>query len=105
MSPDGGGEGGGSLMNLILPFGFVIAIMYFLVIRPQSKKQKEHQEFLNKLKSGDKVVTQGGLMGRVTGVRDDYITVEISDRVRVKLLRSAIATIQGEADSSDSTKK
>jgi preprotein translocase subunit YajC len=92
-------------MNLILPFALVIGIMYFLVIRPQSKKQKEHQEFLNKLKSGDKVVTQGGMLGRVTGVSDAYVTVEISDRVRVKLLRSAVATKQAEAESDDTPKK
>lgn len=106
MAPSGGGgEGGGSLLNLALPFGFVIVIMYFLVIRPQSKKQKEHQAFLNQLKSGDKVVTQGGMLGRVTGVNDDTITIEISDRVRVKMQRSAIVGAQGDPATSDTTKK
>ena len=108
MPTDGGGEGGGGLLNLILPFGFIIAIMYFLVIRPQNKKQKEHQDLLNRLAKGDKVVTQGGILGRVSGVseKDGTITLEISDRVRIKVLRSSIVSKQddGSGEAKDDKK-
>jgi len=103
LTPDAGGEGGGGIISLIVPFALVFGIMYFLVIRPQSKKQKEQESFLTSLKTGDQVVTQGGLFGKVTGVRDNVITLEISDRVRVKVLRSMILSRQESAPSEGSS--
>lgn len=114
LTPDAGnGEGGGGILSLIIPFALVFGIMYFLVIRPQAKKQKEQESFLTSLKTGDQVITQGGLFGKVTGVRDNVITVEISDRVRVKVLRSmilsrqetALADASGESSSDDKDSK
>jgi preprotein translocase subunit YajC len=69
----------------------MILIFYFLIIRPQSKRSKEHQAFLNGLKKGDDVVTAGGLLGRIVGVSDQVVTLEVGDKLRVRVLRSQIS--------------
>ena len=69
----------------------LIAIFYFLLIRPQQKKAKEHQAMLKAIKKGDTVVTSGGLIGTVCGVADRFLTIEISEKVRVRVLRSHVA--------------
>jgi preprotein translocase subunit YajC len=71
---------------LILIFG----VFYLLVIRPQQKKSKVHQQMINELKAGDVVVTQGGIIGKITGVRDPEVVVEVSQGVRIRMLRTAI---------------
>ena len=86
----GGGGAGGSWWNLLLMVGIIFGIMYFLVIRPQNKQRAEREKFLSALKVGDKVVTGGGILGKLTGVQADTVTVEISDRVRVKVMRSQV---------------
>lgn len=80
-----------SLVPLILIFG----IMYFLLIRPQQKKLKEHQMMVQALRRGDQVITQGGIMGKVTKVKDDSneVEVEIASGVNVRVVRSTIATV------------
>ncbi|UCD86654.1 MAG: preprotein translocase subunit YajC [Desulfobacterales bacterium] len=88
----GGGASGqsggfGALVPLILMF----AIFYFLLIRPQQKKQKEHRQMLSRIKKGDRVITSGGLYGRITGITDTIVTLEISEKVRVKVGRANIA--------------
>ncbi|NOZ88252.1 MAG: preprotein translocase subunit YajC [Deltaproteobacteria bacterium] len=75
----------------IWPFVLIIVIFYFLLIRPQQKKAKEHQSMLSSVQKGDYVMTTGGLFGRVTGMTEQVVTVEISDRVRVKVAKSYIA--------------
>jgi preprotein translocase subunit YajC len=100
----GGGEAGqsggfGALVPLILMF----AIFYFLLIRPQQKKQKLHREMISGLKKGDRVVTSGGLHGRVTGLTDTVVTLEISEKVRVKVARANIGN-RLQTDSPDSKK-
>ncbi|RJQ68771.1 MAG: preprotein translocase subunit YajC [Desulfobacteraceae bacterium] len=88
----GGGEGvGGFLSTPLLPIILMLAIMWFLLIRPQQKKQKEHREMINNLKKGDMIITSGGLFGRITGVTDAALTVEIADKVRVKVSRAHVA--------------
>lgn len=83
-------EGIASLVPLILIF----AIMYFLLIRPQQKKLKEHQEMVKALRRGDQVVTQGGLIGKVTKVKDDNeLEVEIASGVAVRVVRSTITQV------------
>jgi preprotein translocase subunit YajC len=80
----------GQLVPLILIFG----IMYFLLIRPQQKKAKEHQAMVTSLRRGDQVVTQGGLIGKVSKVKDDNeIEVEVSDGVKVRVVQSTIAQV------------
>ena len=72
----------------------IFGAFYFLLIRPQQKRQKEHQTMLDAIKRGDNIVTNGGLIGKVTGVTDENLTVEIAQDVKVKVLRSAIASIK-----------
>lgn len=83
-------EGFAQFVPLILIFG----IMYFLLIRPQQKKLKEHQAMVAALRRGDQVVTQGGIVGKVVKVRDDgELDVEIADGVKVRVIQSTIATV------------
>lgn len=83
----------GSLAG-IAPFVLIFGIMYFLMIRPQQRRAKEHRAMVQQLKAGDKVVTSGGFLGTVTQVTDENeIKVEIADGVRVRMLRSAISEV------------
>jgi len=79
-----------SAFGAFIPLLLVFMIMYFLMIRPQQKKAKEHREMIQNLKKGDKIVTGGGIHGRVTGMDDTTLTVEIADKVRVKVNRGNI---------------
>ncbi|MDJ0839899.1 MAG: preprotein translocase subunit YajC [Acidobacteriota bacterium] len=79
--------------SMILPVG-VIAIFYFLVIRPQMKQQKEHQSLVNALKKGDKVVTNGGIWGEVDEVDAQTIRLKVHDKMKIRLSRSAISGMQ-----------
>ena len=77
-----------------IPLILIFAIMYFLLIRPQQKKVKEHQAMVNALRRGDQVVTQGGVIGKVVKVKEDgEIEVEIADGVKVRVVQSTIATV------------
>ena len=71
----------------------VFAIMYFLMIRPQMKRAKEHRDLVSKLAKGDEVITNGGIAGRIDELGDNFITVEIAEGVRVKLQRAAIVAV------------
>ena len=86
-APQGGGLGM-MLMPLIL-----IAVMYFLMIRPQMKRAKEHRSMLEALNRGDEVITNGGLAGVVTDIGDNFVTVEIADNVRVRVQKGAIGNV------------
>ena len=72
----------------------IVGIFYFLMIRPQQKRAKEHKNFLESLKKGDKIITSGGLYGTITGITDDSITIEIAEKVRVKIEKGTVATLQ-----------
>lgn len=85
--------GPGMFDLLILPLG-MIAIFYFLLIRPQQRRQKTHQEMIAAVKKGDKVVTNGGLVGKVTKTGETEITVEIADGVRIQVVRGMIADVR-----------
>lgn len=90
----------GQLVPLILIFG----IMYFLLIRPQQKKAKEHQAMVSSLRRGDQVVTQGGLIGKVSKVKDDNeIEVEVSDGVKVRVVQSTIAQVLSKTEPAKDT--
>jgi preprotein translocase subunit YajC len=69
------------------------AIMYFMMIRPQMKRSKEHRDLISKLAKGDEVITSGGIAGRVDDLGDNFITVEVADGVRIKLQRNAIVAV------------
>lgn len=97
---------GGGFLTTMMPMLLIIGVMYLLVLRPQAKKQKELQKMLSELKKGDDVVTTGGILGRITGMKDDEITVQVQEGVRIRVLRSAIAGKQrtGEAAAAASSK-
>ena len=86
--------GGGSGFEALLPLVLIFVVFYFLLIRPQQKKMKQHKEMLGSVRRGDKVVTGGGIIGTVTRVVDDYeLSVEIAKGVRVKVQRGTISGI------------
>ncbi|MBQ3799559.1 MAG: preprotein translocase subunit YajC [Treponema sp.] len=87
------GTAAGAGIVTFLPFILIILIMYFLMIRPQNKKQKETQKMLDALKKGDKVITIGGIHGTVSNVKDDTVTVKVDDNCRIEFNRSAIASV------------
>lgn len=93
MGPQPGGGQGGSGMWSFLPIILIFVIFYFLLIRPQQKRAKEHRTLLENLKTGEYVLTSGGIYGRITGIKDNIITLEISDKVRVKVNRGNIAGV------------
>ena len=88
----GGAEGPDAIMGM-LPLLAMFVIFYFLLIRPQQKKAKEHAARVAAIQRGDSVVTSGGILAKVTGVTDENITVEIADNVRVKLKKDAVISI------------
>ena len=88
-----GDQPGSSFIGLLVPMALIFVIFYFLLIRPQQKRSKEHRALLENLKTGDHVLTGGGIYGRITGIKDNIVTVEISDKVRVKVNRGNIGTI------------
>jgi len=91
MAPSGGGEGGGGLLGF-LPFIAIIVIMYFLMIRPQMKRQKEKQKMIEALQKGDNVITTGGIHGKIVGFTDDNktIIIKVDDNVKLNVDRSAV---------------
>jgi preprotein translocase subunit YajC len=94
------GLGGNSDMFMsLLPFVAIFVIMYFLILRPQQKKVKQHQELVKNVRRGDTVVTSGGLVGKITKVvDDDQIEVEIADGVRVRQLRQMISDVRAKGE-------
>ncbi|MEO1001045.1 MAG: preprotein translocase subunit YajC [Pseudomonadota bacterium] len=91
----GGGLGGiGSFIPIILIF----VIMYFLMIRPQQKRVREHKAMVEGLRRGDQVVTQGGLIGKITKVKDDEVEVELAEGTRVRVVRQTIASVTSKTE-------
>jgi preprotein translocase subunit YajC len=76
-----------------VPLIAIFGIFYFLVLRPQSKKAKETQKMLSELKKGDDVATQGGLIGKITGIKDNEVTLQVQEGVRIRVLRSAVTGV------------
>src|SRR5271165_355585 len=93
-----GGDSGGMITSF-MPLILIIVIMYFLVLRPQQQKVKQHQAMIKALRRGDTVVTNGGLVGKVTKVMDDeHIEIEISDGVRVRQMRSMVTEVRAKGE-------
>ena len=88
-APAAGLGGDAGIINLIMLGGFVL-IFYFLLIRPQNKRRKEHQELVSSLNKGDEVVTAGGVVGTITKVEDDFVKVQVSEQVEMRVQKSAI---------------
>ena len=86
------GEGAGGY-SAFVPLILMFVIFYFLLIRPQQRKSKEHREMITRLKKGDRIITSGGLHGRITAVGETTMTVEIAEKVRVKISRGNVAQL------------
>lgn len=86
------GDAGGGLLGL-LPFVLIIVVFYFLLIRPQQKRTKQHREMVTNLKKGDEVVTNGGTLGRITDVGENFITLEVAEGIQVKVQNQAVQTM------------
>lgn len=87
-----------------MPLLLMFAVFYFLLIRPQQKRQKEHQSMLSRLKKGDQVITNGGILGSVHALSDAELTIEIADRIKVRVLRTQVNLYQpagGNAETKD----
>ena len=94
----GGGDSAGMITSF-MPLILIIVIMYFLILRPQQRKVKLHQEMIKAVRRGDTVITNGGLVGKVTKVvDDDQIEVEISDGVRVRQMRSMVNEVRAKGE-------
>jgi preprotein translocase subunit YajC len=96
----GGAEGGSGMLMQLLPFLLIIVVFYFFMIRPQMKRQKELRKYRENLKKGDKVVTTGGIYGKVSEVKDTHVVIEIADNVNIKVDKAGIIM-----DMSDAVKK
>ncbi len=97
MAPAGQEGGSGLIANVVL-FGSIILIFYFMIIRPQQKRQKERQQMIDSMKKGDKIITAGGIHGTIVGVEDKTVLVQIADNVKVKVERSTIGNIMKESE-------
>ena len=89
--------GGAAAFAQFVPLILVFLIMYFLIMRPQQKKMRLHREMIAALKKGDNVITQGGIIGKVVGVRDEEIEVEIAQGVRIRVVSATIAQVVNRA--------
>ncbi len=85
----------GSQSSLLsfLPLIVIFAVFYFMLIRPQMKRSKEHRQLVSQLSKGDEVITNGGLLGRITDVSDSFVTLELADNIIIKLQRQAVANV------------
>lgn len=89
----GAASGTGQLVTTIITFGLVFVIFYFLIIRPQSKKQKETKRMLQALKKGDRVVTAGGIRGSIASIKEDVVVLKVDGNTKIEFNRSAISSV------------
>lgn len=92
MAENGAGPLGGGI-EIFIMIGIFFAIMYFMIIRPQQKRSKNHQKLISSLSKGDEIVTTGGMMGKIQNIGDNSVTLEISEGVAVKLQKSSISSV------------
>ena len=102
--PAGGGAGGAGGFASFVPLILMFVIFYFLLIRPQQKKAKQHREMVNNLKKGDRIMTNGGLYGRIVSLDDETISLEVADKVRVKIGRGYVGSLVQDAPSKQPVK-
>ena len=92
------------MLSMVLLIAGFVAIFYFMMIRPQKKQQTQHRKFLDGLKKGDEVVTQSGIFGRIAGITDSVITLEIAEKIKIKVARPSIVGLQADANATESAK-
>jgi preprotein translocase subunit YajC len=100
-APGGQAQGPAQTFSFFLPLILVFAIFYFLIIRPQQKQAKQRQAMISAVKKGDQVITVGGIHGRITGVTDTILTLEIADNCKVKVERSSIQSVAPSKESDE----
>ncbi|MGI6425521.1 MAG: preprotein translocase subunit YajC [Tepidanaerobacteraceae bacterium] len=88
-------------LNQFGPIIFIFAIFYFLIIRPQQKRDKDRRNMLSNLSEGDDVVTIGGIYGRILNIKEDVITLDVGDKIKIKVTRSAIGNVSKKAEEKD----
>lgn len=94
MAPQGGDAGGGGgFMTTMIMFALIFVIFYFMILRPQQKRTKDRERMLSEMKKGDKVVTSGGIHGKVINVDEKTVLIEVDDNVKMKFERSAVSSI------------
>ncbi|NPA58788.1 MAG: preprotein translocase subunit YajC [Aquificae bacterium] len=86
-----GGDPMGSIIGAVLWMVILIAIFYFLLYRPQQQQRKKHQEFINSLKKGDKVITSGGIIGEIKGIGEKVVLLKVAEGTIIKVLKTAIS--------------
>ena len=86
----------GGMLGTILPLLLIFVVFYFLLIRPQTKRAKEHREMIGKLAAGDEVVTNGGLLGRITEVSDSFVTLQVASGVAIQVQKFQVATVDAQ---------
>ena len=91
-----GGGGGMGTIGAVLPFVLIFVLFYFLLLRPQQQRQKRHKQMLSALKKGEHVVTNGGMIGTVVALTKDVVTLQVAEKVRIKVLRDSITEVRGE---------
>ena len=104
-APGSSGGGGTQLVTMLVTFGLIIVVFYFLVIRPQNRKQKDAKRMLESVRKGDRVVTVGGMHGFVESVKDDAVVLKVDDNVKLKFNKSAISQVLERRDDSGDTKE
>ena len=93
------------LIEQMMPFIFIFLLFYFLLIRPAQKRQKKHQTLVNQLKKGDSVITSSGILGTIYGLTDSFVTLEIANNVRIRVLRAQISSLaESEIKKGETTK-
>jgi len=103
-SADGAAASPGSGLLSFLPLAAIIAIFYFMIIRPQSKKQKETQKMLAALKKGDRVVTIGGIHGTIQSVKESSVVVKVDENTKIEFTRSAVSSVESVSKDKDDSK-
>ena len=93
------------MVTMIVTFGLIIVIFYFLIIRPQRKKQKDTQSMLSTLRKGDKVATAGGIRGVVTAVKENIVTVKVDDNTKIEFNKSAVSSVLERKESLESAEE
>jgi len=87
------GDAAPSSLMSFLPLIVIFAVFYFMLIRPQMKRSKEHKQLVSQLSKGDEVITNGGLLGKITNVTESFVTLELADNLQIKLQRQAVANV------------
>lgn len=93
LAQDAAPAGGPGMLEALLPFAILFIVFYFLLIRPQSKRAKEHRRMVESLAKGDEIVTTGGLLGKITEVGENFIEIELTENTRVKVQRQMVGSV------------